>query len=94
MKCAYATKDGRIVSPGKFEGEPYWVPEAWDIILNGGQNFEFDDCGTLISSLNIDFEFIKDFPALSDSLNRGEHLFMWETEQGFIHHYIGAHWAD
>lgn len=35
----YRARDGRIVSPGKFEGCPDWAPHFWDQILRG-----FGDC--------------------------------------------------
>ena len=31
----YDTRDGRITSPGKFEGEMLYVPYFWDAFMNG-----------------------------------------------------------
>lgn len=44
----YQVKDGRIVSPGKFEGEPEFVPGLWSLGLEGcadvdsGKEYFFD----------------------------------------------------
>lgn len=35
-KYPYKVVDGRIRSPGKFEGEAWWVPLAWALSLDGG----------------------------------------------------------
>lgn len=31
----YNTENGVITSPGKFEGEAWYVPELWDLVLDG-----------------------------------------------------------
>lgn len=32
--------NGRIVSPGKFEGEMIYVPYFWDVSLDGGVDYD------------------------------------------------------
>ena len=34
---------GRIRNPGKFEGEPLFVPHFWDVFLDGGADWENED---------------------------------------------------
>jgi len=36
----YTVSDGRIESPGKFEGEMLYVPFYWDLFLEGMADFE------------------------------------------------------
>lgn len=31
----YKVRDGRVVSPGKFEGEPLYAPALYDMAMNG-----------------------------------------------------------
>jgi hypothetical protein len=35
IKNQYVVSNGRIISPGKFEGEMVYVPHYWDVFLNG-----------------------------------------------------------
>lgn len=35
LEAEYTVKNGRIQNPGKFEGEPLYVPYFWEEALNG-----------------------------------------------------------
>lgn len=66
---------GRIISPGKFEGEPAFVPYLWDCALLGG---DYD--GDLIE-LEITPEDVEAWPDLA-----GKHrAFLREDGNGFVH---------
>lgn len=49
----YAIEDGRIVSPGKFEGEPVFAPYFWDIYCSGSMS-DYDDDGESIRIAVVD----------------------------------------
>ena len=46
--ATYDVVDGRIVSPGKFEGELYFVPAFWADALDGGSDETLYDGDTAI----------------------------------------------
>jgi hypothetical protein len=73
----YTCRDGRIVSPGKFEGCPDWAPHFWDQILRG-----FGDCSghdwDVVAVLADD---VAAFPALA-----GTHaVVLKQDDSGFIY---------
>ena len=79
--------NGRIVSPGKFEGEPIFAPHFWNVALAG---FADSDDGSVFT-----FKFgrkesatVDDFavwPELKTWLGRSRTLRMREDDQGFVH---------
>jgi len=79
---SYDVRDGRIVSPGKFEGEPIFSPYFWDIGLSG---FADDDDGKVYT-----FRIAKDdpahseFPELRKWLGKRRTVRIYETETGFV----------
>jgi hypothetical protein len=72
-----------ITSPGKFEGEPDYVPELWDMTLDGFTDWEFYNGETLCSVLAVDTDLVRRIPALSDLL--GKRLVLFEDELGFVY---------
>lgn len=75
--------NGRIVSPGKFEGEPIFAPYFWDIGLSG---FADSDNGRFYSfRINKDDEAHHEFPELKQWLGRCRVLRMSQDGQGFVH---------
>jgi hypothetical protein len=72
----YVIDHGRIASPGKFEGEPLFVPYFWDCYLNGGA--DGDDGETLM--FEVTNEDRKEFPELVNIYR----VFLWEDSNGFV----------
>jgi hypothetical protein len=78
---AYEVRDGYIVSPGKFECEPVYVPYFWSFYLDGGDEPHTID-GTFVSRFEVtDAERIE-FPELVGVVA----LDLWESDQGFVYH--------
>jgi len=45
-----------IRDPGKFEGEPSYVPDLWEKVLDGGNDETIMDSDTVVSVLWLDDE--------------------------------------
>ena len=71
-------ENGIIVSLGKFESEPLYIPYFWDMYLNG---FADDDDGESLT-FEVTIEDREQFPELANV----RHVFIWETDQGFVGH--------
>jgi len=72
----YDAPEGRIRNPGKFEGEPLYVPMYWDLANEGFAN-EGEDGSVHFPLDEEDWEV---WPQL-----RGQHdLYLRETDQGFV----------
>ena len=85
LEKLYSTKNGIIFSPGKFEGEPIYVPYFWEILLNGcySDDDEYDENDILISSIiSIDEIDKRFFPELEGYSK----IVLWESDQGFVYH--------
>ena len=68
IEQSYKVVNGRIRSPGKFEGEPVWVPHFYDAILDGAASEEGggSDTGVLAwSILRVTDEDKAEFPELA-----------------------------
>ena len=73
---------GIITSPGKFEGEMYYIPYYWEGWLNGFTDYEYqDNDGVLISEFHIDHSDIERFPELKNIAV----LELWESNDGFVY---------
>jgi hypothetical protein len=72
----YKTRDGHIVTPGKFEGEPVYVPVFWDRGLDGCA--DLDESG--VYAFEVTNEDVTDFPEL-EGVNT---LALEESETGFV----------
>ena len=81
----YQNRDGRIIQPGKFEGEPVFAPHYWGLGLEG---FSDGDTGTVYT-----FRFkngcddFREWPELKQWLGRKRTLRMFEDSVGFVHCY-------
>ena len=62
IEAEYDIRDGRIVSPGKFEMEPVWAPYFYDFYMDGGAD-ETDDEDVV--SFGVDADDIAAFPELA-----------------------------
>lgn len=70
---------GIIEAPGKFEGEPTYVPAAWEIVLNGFGEDTPNHNGHVITRVRS-----ADIPGAWEALKGVAFVELWETEQGFV----------
>ena len=71
----------QVSGPGKFEGEPAFVPYFYNLYLDGGGEFTDVD-GVDVSLFSVGGEDCDMFPELDDV----DEVCIWEDEQGFIYH--------
>lgn len=84
IRSAYKSdQSGRIVSPGKFEGEPIFAPYYWQIGLEG---FADSDNGTVYGFRfkNSDADFAL-WPELKRWLGRKRSLKLIASDAGFVY---------
>lgn len=63
----YTVENGRICSPGKFEGEQIWAPYFYEEVLNGSSDDSIDEHnGTVTDVFIISAEDRAEFPELND----------------------------
>ena len=72
----YESEQGRIVSPGKFEGEQEYLPEFWELALEGWG----EDLGDGVVRVRVSEEQRKTWPELKGKW----WVVMMETEQGWV----------
>ena len=73
---SYKVENGRIVSPGQFEGEPIYVPYLWDSYLNGGAD---DDDGEILT-----FDIADDDIAVFPELAGIKTVRLYQRSDGFV----------
>lgn len=78
MEGQYKLKDGKVVSPGKFEGEPEWVPEFWGHVMMGLCQDNEDGTYTVYVE-NTDIE---KWPELQGTTG----VVLDVDDNGFVHH--------
>lgn len=71
-----------IREPGKFEGEPTYVPYLWDVVMDGFSDTTAYDGDTPVDILIIDSDDVAKFPDLKGIYA----VAVWESEQGFVNH--------
>lgn len=76
-------KDGRIVSPGQFEGEPIFGPHFWDLAMQGFS--DTDDGGVYRFRFKNGCDDFKEWPELKRWLGRKRSLKLWQDGQGFVY---------
>tara|TARA_R100000687_G_C6379885_1_gene132096 strand:+ start:363 stop:674 length:312 start_codon:yes stop_codon:yes gene_type:complete len=69
-----------ITSPGKFEGEMYFVPAIWDELLNGGGCDDITVDDILYSFIIFTDQDKKDYPEISQDYG----MVLFESDQGFV----------
>lgn len=80
----YKTDSGMITSPGKFEGEPVWLPYLWECVGNGEAALEYErDDGAYVSVMGISHADAMLFPELKPFV--GHDIELWESESGFVY---------
>ncbi len=78
----YTVKDGRITNPGKFEGQPIFVPLLWNMALDG---FADRDTGrAYVFNVPKDDPWRKEWPELDQWLGRKRTIRVVQTDQGFV----------
>lgn len=78
---AFNTNGGVIVSPGKFEGQPAWLPPFWEAVLDGFCDGEYEEPdGTMVAVFELDDQDKQRFPIMAKS----HELEVWEDGQGFV----------
>ncbi len=85
---------GTIASPGKFEGEIWQTVALWDLMLDGGSDFETGDSESgepVIAWFHVDAALIADLTsnaaerdAFAADYPPGSYLGVWEDSQGFV----------
>lgn len=76
----YENDSSRITQPGKFEGEPLWVPEFWRAGMEGMSD---DDDGEYYGFMLSDSDREK-WPGLAGCTR----VALREDAAGFVHSYI------
>ncbi len=72
----YQVVNGRIVSPGKFEGEAVYIPYFWDAFLNGMSD---RDDGTVLG-----FDLTPEDKAMFPELRRKRTVRLLQRDDGFV----------
>lgn len=76
---------GFCIRPGKFEGEPTFVPYFWDMVLAGDSTpFGHPETGEVDDIIEIVADDKKHYPRL----NGFSHIALWESESGFVYHLL------
>jgi hypothetical protein len=79
----YRVENGVIRSPGKFEGEPVFVPYLWDWFLEGGDRYDEDEGVTFelgpVGGAD-HAEIVAEFPELAHVGS----VTLVETDTGFV----------
>ena len=83
-----------IRTPGKFEGEPRWVPYFWDLALEGEGEISYPDApydpenpdedttegANLVTYFSVSTDDVDKFP----ELGYVDDVWIWEDSQGFV----------
>ncbi len=78
----YKVCDGRICSPGKFEGEPIYTPHFWCMTLDGMADEDEEGMAVFILTA----EDMQTFPELvADGYSVGDRLAFYEDDNGFVY---------
>lgn len=90
MRDEYSTERGLICDPGKFEGEPIYVPYLWEIVLDGGGE-PVDDPDRPDATMDLIILSDDDkqcYPELSEF----DTALLWADDNGFV--YCDLMWTE
>lgn len=74
-----------IKSPGKFEGNPPWVPLLWDRVMSGFSDISLHDGTMAIDAFRLD----KEIAALTGlEADPGRYVALWSSDDGFVSHMV------
>lgn len=79
---------GTITSPGKFEGEPWFVVALWDCVMEGGEDLLIGNLDNDVTSswFKLDADILADFELGAHDYPIGSWIGVWEDSQGFVRH--------
>ena len=80
IELRYTAHNGIIVSPGKFEGCPIYIPYYWDLMMSGC--YDADDGNKAIFMLA---DGITNDNEMWPELAGYGLLILWEDTNGFVH---------
>lgn len=85
MSDDYKIVNGYITSPGKFEGEPHWMPTLWEMVLGSMADRSLHDGTTAYDAFEMDsdLEKLTGLEAKPDT-----YIVVWSDQQGFVSHMI------
>jgi hypothetical protein len=81
----YKVVNGFIVSPGKFEGEPAWVPTLHELVLAGMADHSVHDGSMAIDAFELDADTAR---MTGLDARPGVYVCLWTDDQGFVNHMI------
>ena len=89
VAARYTLTGDRVASPGKFEGEPWYVVALWDLVLDGaadGETWDGPDNDDLTAWFRVDDEM-----RAACGLD-GSHswIAVWERGDGFVCHELST----
>lgn len=78
----YTIENGRITTPGRFEGEPIFLPALWELAMEGLADDEVENeyRFTILAGDPLRTEF----PELNRWLCRQHVIRVWQNDSGFI----------
>ena len=80
QRCGYeCDEQGRITSPGKFEGEMYYIPYFYDIAIQGDGEWDYEDGTVTVQIEACDRELFPELPADQECVT------MIVSESGFVY---------
>jgi hypothetical protein len=82
IESDYKIKSGIIQSPGKFEGEPVYIPYFFELILKGMQDTTVYQGGMPIDGFKITPDDIDTFP----ELGKIKEIAIWQRSDGSVCH--------
>ena len=72
-------EQGRITSPGKFEGEMYYIPYFYDIAIQGDGEWDYEEGTITVQIEACDRELFPELPADQECVT------MIVSESGFVY---------
>lgn len=79
----FVIKNGVIVTPGKFEGEPEWILTLWEMVMSGMADESVHDGSTAYDAFKLDAKTaaLTGYPQRNDA-----YVVLWSDSQGFVSH--------
>lgn len=76
---------GIIKNPGKFEGEPGWLPQLWDRVQSGFSDVSVHDGSMVIDAFRLD-SGLASLTGLDE--NPTNFVCLWSDDNGFVSHMV------
>lgn len=82
VEYPYTVQDGRVITPGKFEGEQSYLPDFYGFMLDGGATEEYTDHhGIQVCIIDVSAGDVTSHPQLAGVTQ----VAFYEDDQGFVH---------